>query len=60
MKSYKKFFIYSLILYFFIFFTVGSGFALISGSDLVGGTFSYFGLISISTVLLYLFDSKEK
>lgn len=45
-----------IVLFCLIFLTLGA----FPGSDIVGGTFTYFGFVILSSVLLYIFDKDSK
>lgn len=48
----------SIIVYIIMFFVIFYPFAGFPGSDIVSGSFTYFGLVILSGVLLYISENK--
>lgn len=58
MKKIKKFILLSIFIYIILFLVVFLPLGAFQGSDIVGGTFTYVGLIILSSVILYTHEKQ--
>lgn len=56
MKKIRKFVFQCIAIYVALFFVLLYFLIALPGSDIVGGTYTFFGFVILSSVLLYIFD----
>lgn len=58
MKKVRKLIMLSFIIYIVLFVVIFLPFGVFPGADIVGGSFTYFGLVILSGVVLYISEKE--